>query len=288
LILVLALVAGVALGAGAAVLSELFNRRIRDEEEAAMLYPLPVLARVPLIPRRLRRSPNGRTHLPSQVREAFRTLIVQITGEAEGRRVLMITSASSGDGKTSSAVNLAVSLAAAGHETILMDLDIRKPDIARFLGLSATVPLADLISSKKKLGQLLSDAPGVPSLRVLATGEGSSGDLVEALSHRMPQLIGQARELAEFVVIDTAPVGEVSDALRIMSEVDAVVAVTRPGNTDRGDYDVMRDLLERTSNDPSGLLVIGNAPGMLRNHYGYGYGDARQRRGSRAAGSSRR
>lgn len=284
LVMVLALIAGLALGAGAAVLSELLNRRIRDEEEAVALFPLPILARVPVLPRRMRRRSRKPWHMPPQVREAFRTMILQLTRDEEPRRVIMITSASTGDGKTSSAINLAVSLAAAGHSTILMDFDIRKPDVARSLGSADVTPLASLLALNEnqpsQLEDFLTVAPLVPSLKVLATGAGPSGDgaLVETLNRRLPDLIVQARDLAEFVVLDTAPLGEVSDALRIADEVDAIVLVTRPGNTNRVNFDVMRDLLERTNNEPDGMLMIGDAPGMSRDYYGYGIAAREQRK----------
>lgn len=283
LVVVLALIAGLALGAGAAVLSELLNRTVRDEEEAVALFPLPILARVPVLPRRMRRRSKP-WHMPPQVREAFRTLILQLTGDEEPRRVIMITSASTGDGKTSSAINLAVSLAAAGHSTILMDFDIRKPDVARALGIADVTPLASLLALNENqpshLEDFLTVAPLVPSLKVLATGAGPSGDgaLVETLNRRLPDLLAQARDLAEFVVLDTAPLGEVSDALRIADEVDAIVLVTRPGNTYRVNFDVMRDLLERTNNEPEGMLMIGDAPGMSRDYYGYGIAAREQRK----------
>jgi Mrp family chromosome partitioning ATPase len=119
---------------------------------------------------------------------------------------------------------------------------------------------------------MLSEAPYLPTLFVLATapGSGLDGALVEALNRRLPALIQEAREHAEYVVVDTAPIGEVSDALRIVGSVDDIVVVTRPGSTNRGNFRVMRDLLERSGQLPTGLLVIGDLPGMSRDYYGYG------------------
>ncbi|HMJ96713.1 MAG TPA: P-loop NTPase [Thermoleophilaceae bacterium] len=278
-VILLALVAGITLAAAAALLMELLNRRVRDEDEAVSMFPLPVLARVPKLSRRQRTTGRGTPwFMPPQVREAFRTLTVQLPGQSEaGGRVVMITSASTGDGKTTSAVNLAVSLAAGGHKTILLDFDIRKPDVAQLIGLSETVPLPSLLTHGDRpgeLGDLLTEGPYLPTLAVLATGPGSplDGALVEALNRRLPALIQQARELAEYVVVDTAPIGEVSDALRIVNEVDDVIVVTRPAKTNRGNFRVMRDLLERSGRLPTGLLVIGELPGMSRDYYGYGGG----------------
>jgi capsular exopolysaccharide synthesis family protein len=276
-VVLLALVAGIMLAAGAALLMELLNRRVRDEDEAVSMFPLPVLARVPKLARRQRAGGRGTPWvMPPQVREAFRTLMVQLPGQDEnGGRVVMITSASTGDGKTTSAVNLAVSLAAGGHKTILLDLDIRKPDVAPLIGLDEAVPLPSLLAQGESNGymsDLLAEAPYLPTLSVLATapGSGLDGALVEALNRRLPALIQEAREQAEYVVVDTAPIGEVSDALRIVASVDDIIIVTRPGNTNRGNFRVMRDLLDRTGKVPTGFLLIGEMPGMSRDYYGYG------------------
>ncbi len=131
-ILVLAAFAGLALGAAAAVLLELLDRRIRDEDEALSILPLPVLARVPLQRRQLARvNPTDAWTVAPAVREACRTLLLQLPPRNhEGGRVLMVTSASTGDGKTTSAINLAATLAASGERVILLDLDLRKADVA--------------------------------------------------------------------------------------------------------------------------------------------------------------
>ena len=94
--------------------------------------------------------------------------------------------------------------------------------------------------------------------------------LVEALSRRLPELIADARELCNYVVIDTAPIGEISDALRLVSDVDSIIVVTKPGNTNRANFEMMRDLLERTAYTPAGFLVIGDSTPRTSAYYAYG------------------
>jgi tyrosine-protein kinase len=278
LIVVLAFVAGLALGVGACILLELTGHRIRDEEEATALYPVPVLARVPELSRRKRRSPSGGQgwYMPPPIREAFRSLVVELRREP-GHNVLMVMSASTGDGKTTSAVNLAVSLAAAGHPAVLMDFDMRKPDVAKVLNLKETRSLVDMIDPKATLDSLVREVPGLPQLRVLATGAAREGDyaLVEVLGRRFPQFLAEARRMAEYVVIDTAPLGAVSDALRLTDEVDDVVLVTHAGRTDRGNFDLMRELLERSGKRPLGMIVLGEVPAASGRYYAYGMAQRR-------------
>jgi capsular exopolysaccharide synthesis family protein len=280
LVIALALVAGLALGVGAAVLLEITGRRLRDEEEAVGLFPLPVLARVPELARRFRRErrPGEPWVMAPSVRESFRTLFVQLERD-EASRVIMFTSASTGDGKTTCAVNLAASIAAAGHRTILMDLDLRKPDVARMLNVDHDLPLLSLLGPAASLYDLLLDVQGVPNLSLLATGTMTGHDygVLEVLGARLPDLIDQARQEADFVVIDTAPLGEVSDALRFSSQADEIVVVTRPGNTNRTNFTVMRDLLSGANEQPRGYLMIGETGGGTNRYHAYGAGRGRNR-----------
>jgi len=272
-IILLAALAGFTLGSGGALLLELTERRIRNEEEAVALYPLPVLARIPLLKSsQLRGRQASGWHMLPAVREAFRTLMIQLGPHPEGRaHVIMVTSASTGDGKTTSAVNLAAAAAASGDPVILLDFDLRKPDVGRTLGVQAGTELTGLLQPGTQLRDLLSPAPGLPALSVLTTSV-AEGDvaLVEALSRRLPELIADARELCNYVVLDTAPIGEISDALRLVSDVDNIVVVTRPGNTNRANFEMMRDLLERTAYTPAGFLVIGDSTPRTSAYYAYG------------------
>jgi Mrp family chromosome partitioning ATPase len=206
------------------------------------------------------------------VREAFRTLLIQLGPHPEGRaQVIMVTSASTGDGKTTSAVNLAAAAAASGDPVILLDFDLRKPDVGRTLGVQPGTELTGLLQPDTQLRDLLSPAPGLPALSVLTTTV-AEGDvaLVEALSRRLPELIADARDLCNYVVIDTAPLGEISDALRLVADVDDIIVVTKPGNTNRANFEMMRDLLERTAYTPAGFLVIGDSTPRTSAYYAYG------------------
>lgn len=272
-VVLLAALGGFTLASGGALLMELLGRRIRDSDEAVQLYPLPILTRVPQLKGRNRwLARRSGWQLPPVIREAFRTLIVQLerSSPATGR-VIMITSAHSGDGKTTTAVNLAVSLAAADHSVVLLDFDLRKPDVGLALGIEDSNPLADVLTSEGDLSKLVSPVSYVPSLSVLST-TATYGDvaLVELLYRQLPELIAGARKLADFVIIDTAPLGEVSDALRIIDEVDQTLVVARPGHTTRVQFEQMRELLERAGHTPTGLIMVAVDEATSGSYYGYG------------------
>jgi tyrosine-protein kinase len=259
LVMLLSSIAGLTLATGAALLLETVDRRLRDEDEIVRLYPLPVLARVPSLPRRLL---GGRAQalisMPPAVREAFRTVQAQLDQPSKGPRTILMTSASAGDGKTTSSVHLAFCLVVTGHRVLLMDFDFRHPELGQTLGVRTRQGVLPLLTSEASLSELLLDAPGLPpNLRVIPASANDDVAFLEAYAHRLPEILAQAKGLADYVILDTAPLGEVSDALRFVSEVDDIIVVTRPGHTDRASFELARDLLGRAGRVPAGLLVIG-------------------------------
>jgi capsular exopolysaccharide synthesis family protein len=255
-----------------ALLLEVTDRRIRDEDELLTVLPAPILARSPIIPRRSRSGTLSPAAMPPAVREAFRTLRVQLERQPGTHRTIMLTSASSGDGKTTSAVNLALSLVGGGHRVLLIDFDLRKPDLARILGITPRRSLVATLTGTP-LSELLTPAPQLPPLQVVPAAS-TEGDvaLLESLRRRMPDILEEARALADYVVLDTAPLGEVSDALTIGDHVDDIIVVTRPGHTNRANLESVQDLLSSAGLRPTGLLVVGERAGRSRTHYTYGTG----------------
>lgn len=262
-LLLLAALEGFVIGSIASVARQALVGAVRDEREATALYPLPVLARVPVHERRRRRTTTAPAWSRSRAREAaFRTLLAQLQRDERGR-VLMITSACAGDGRTTSAIDLAAAIAETGESVILLDLDLRRPAIGRALGLRP-VPLKTLARSDFQLADgALARAPGLSSLSVLATQseEGSDGS-IDAVRRRLPELIEAARDSAAWVVVDTGPLSDGGDGLGILPEVDDVIVVIRPGTTDQRSFEVLRERLERScARRPAGLVVISGEAG---------------------------
>jgi Mrp family chromosome partitioning ATPase/capsular polysaccharide biosynthesis protein len=270
LLVLLALAAGFAIGSALALLRELTDRRIRDEEELVTLFPAPVLARAPIMRGRRRRGPLSPADMPPGVREAFRTLRVQLERQPGTHRTVMLTSATSGDGKTTSAINLALSLVGGGHRVVLIDFDLRKPDLAAMLGIDARRSLVSTLTGTP-LHELLTPAPQLPPLQVVPAAS-TEGDvaLLESLRRRMPAILEEARMLADYVVLDTAPLGEVADALTIADQVDDIMIVARPGHSNRANMESVRDLLNGAGLTPTGFLLVGERSGHSTAYHTYG------------------
>lgn len=278
LLIALAVVAGFTLGLGTALALELLERRVRDEDELLRVLRAPILARVPNVPRRARER-AGPLATPA-VRESYRTVQIQLNQLPSGGHSILVTSATKGDGKTSSAINLAASLVGGGARVVLIDFDLRKPDAATRLRVDPEKDLVALLTGNADLEDILVAVPDLPALRIApAQPGGTDAILLEALSRRLPSIIAQARALADYVVVDTPPLGEVGDALRVLPHVDEVVVIARPGHTDRKDLETVRDLLARAGRTPAGVILIGSQD---EGSYGYGIEPAPRRLGRRS------
>lgn len=253
LVVALAAIGGLILAAIAALALEFFTRRIRDEDELARLYGIPILAGIPKI-RGARRGRLDPRELPPEAFEQVRLLRVQLPFGHSPTSV-MITSANSGDGKTTTASALAAAIALGDEEVILLDLDLRKPgpmsmfDVERPLFQPRDHGVLDL-------AEMLERVPGLPRLRVMPAPLGDAHKL-ERFVRKIPDLLAQAKRMAGCVIVDAAPVGEVSDALRVATACDHAVFVARPRRTDRARFILTRDMLTRAGITPVGIVVVG-------------------------------
>ena len=267
LVIVLGALAGGVLATGAALILDLFTAQtISSERELLSIYPLPVLARLPASPRRgrWRRSPA----FSADADEGYRYMQAELEHSAGPPWSVLFTSPSRGDGKTTTIVGLARAFADARRKTIVMDLDLRSPQLATALGVQLTRDTTAALSGRGRLSRALTAVPDTPNLKLAGAVQQDSGALLERAGREMPKLVGEAVEIADYLLVDTPPLGEVSDALQVMGAVDEVVIVVRLGNTRPGSLRTMRELLERTVRTVSGYVVIGGTePGAGASGY---------------------
>jgi Mrp family chromosome partitioning ATPase/capsular polysaccharide biosynthesis protein len=250
LVVVLALTAGAVLAAVAALVVDLVGpARVGTELELTKLTTLPVLARVP----RLRRWPLARrSRSPPKTSAAalksFRTLRLQLELTLDREpRVVLVSSAARGDGKTSTVVQFGQTLAAAGTKVLLVDLDLSHPQLAVALGLSPDRGL---------LG--VADVPGHSGLSLMAPSRSPTDVSAEQLLEPLQYLLREASDEYAYVLLDTAPLGEAGDILRLTALADAVLVVVRLGTTTATDVEIANDLLEHTNPHNAAAVVIGS------------------------------
>jgi Mrp family chromosome partitioning ATPase/capsular polysaccharide biosynthesis protein len=258
------IVAGLILGIGGAFALRVLDPRLRREEQLRSLYGLPVLARIP-------RDSKAHTHgalAPEQLApatiESYRTLRATLSASrrtTSGSRAILVTSPSPSEGKTTTAINLASSLALAGNSVILIEADLRRPAVGPALGVKPEYSTGDVLLDTVDIADALvsTDAHGSYLHLLLADFQGgASGWVADRLFLPSAQtLVDDAKRLADFVIVDSPPLSEVIDALPLAQRVDDVVVVVRLGKTQLTKLSQLSELLARHSIRPAGFAVVG-------------------------------
>lgn len=312
---VLGLLLGLVLGTGLALAIEALDTRVRSAGEISEYLRWPLLGRLPPPAKKLQKAdqlamlaqPSG-----SQA-EAFRVLRTNLDFArlaADDVRTILITSSVEQEGKSTTAANLAVALARSGKRTCLVDLDLRRPYLARFFHVVNTPGITDVALGLAPLDDALVDidpATGQPrELRaarepVQSTAAGDTGCIHVLVAGPLPpdpgefvgtrklgEVLMEVRDRYDIVVIDSPPLLRVGDAMTLSSRVDGLLVMTRLNTIKRPMLRELSRVLEAAPAAKLGYAVTGSQrqagyPGSYG--YGYGYGDAYY---SRAADTSAR
>ena len=168
-------------------------------------------------------------------REAYNMLRTNLSfalAEAGECKVVMITSPMQSEGKSITASNLAITLAEAGHRVLLLDCDLRRPKIGRLLSLKSKAGLSDILIKPSLLGEnVLHYRKGV---HVILAGSIPPNPSELLNSIRMEALLDRLREHYDYIILDTPPIGVVTDAAVLASRTDGVLVVVRTGRSERG------------------------------------------------------
>jgi len=308
--ILLAFLVGLVGGVGLAFLREYLDNTVKSPDDVERLAGLPSLAVVPSMPSLNGHSPSHASKLitaehtagdaaedsrieivsfskpKSQVSEAFRALRTSLLlSQAEHPpQVILVTSALPREGKTTSAVNLAVTLAQLGDRTLILDSDLRKPGIRRALGLTVgrDVGLSSYLAGVASLDDVIIPHPQIGNLSALTTGPipPSPADLLS--SHRMRDAVTYLRQKFKFIVIDSPPIMAATDAVILSALTDGVLLVVRSGETPKEAFTRTRDLLTAVKCRLLGVVlnaVDSSAPDYYYSYryypyaYGYGYGE---------------
>ncbi|HEX7899609.1 MAG TPA: CpsD/CapB family tyrosine-protein kinase, partial [Planctomycetota bacterium] len=187
-------------------------------------------------------------------------------------RVVLVTSAAAGEGKSTAAANLATALARKGVNVALVDADLRAPRLSTIFGLDDSQGLSTLLMGAEIQPDLPAGATDVASLRVLTSGPTS--DLPEELleSPRMAELLKALRERYEVVVIDGPPVAAGGDAVTLARLADTVAWVVRAGRLPAGRLGWVKHILKNVGADVAGVILVGSGESAAEREYAYPVG----------------
>jgi succinoglycan biosynthesis transport protein ExoP len=280
LTLAIALLAGALLGCGIVAAQEWNDKRLRSPEDVVGMLELPMVGAVPRMQPALSSAERGQimqADSMSEVAEAYRAIRTTIAfGVPDGSKTFLITSPTSGEGKSTCSSNLAISLAQGGHRTLLIDADMRKPVQHKIFQSDGTIGLADVMTGKARLRDVLR-ATGIDDLFLLPCGSipGKPAEMLQ--SKRFAELMKTLSSVFDRVVIDSPPVIPVTDARIMAASADVTILVLRMNRSSRKLAGTAIDMLHKVK--ASVLGAIANEV-QLGNGYGY-YGQQAGRRAPR-------
>lgn len=289
----IAAVLGLMLGLALALVLHHLDSRLRTRDEVHEALRVPIVAEVPMLSR-AQRSPgriavidqplgihadgyraarSALTHIPShrvpgewspQSRKGIDAAV------AESPRVVLVTSGHAGEGKTTTIANLAASFAEAGQQVLVLDADLRSPDVHQHFDVPQAEGISNYLGSP---GDYSVDSLVRPtSVRgVWVITAGTRLDRPTSLVSRLGPLLDAARGRADVVLVDSAPLLAASDVFDILPMVDTVLLVVRSGRLTEASGARVAELLGRFQVPVVGAALIG-APVNRSDGYGYGYG----------------
>ena len=280
-ILLAALLLGFAVPALIIWLISFFRYKIEGHEDLARLTDLPIIADVAVASENVKDKAGivVQANKNNQIDEIFRSMRTNIQFMLKGdEKVICFTSSTSGEGKTFNAANLAVSFALLGKKVILCGLDIRKPALGRlfgvydrFEGMTSLLTL-DKLTKDALLGQI-SKSGFNENLDLLLAGPTPPNPTELLARDNFAQVINYLREMYDYIIFDTAPVGLVTDTLQIGQQADMTVFVCRADYTPKSAFGLL-NTLAKEGKMPNPCVVL-NGIDMSRRKYGYYYGYGR-------------
>jgi capsular exopolysaccharide synthesis family protein len=253
---VLGILAGLFLGTLSAFVAEGFDRRVKSGDDIPSLIG-PIIGAIPRT--KWRRSDQARVVVRTEPRspssEAYRTLATNVRHAASqsGSKIIMVTSAQDGEGKTTTAVNLAIVLAQGGASVVLVSGDLRHPSVHKLLELENDTGLTNALSNSVRASDVTKNGV-VPNLRVVCSGPIPDDPVGLLTGPKLAAFLRELRGAANFVIIDAPPVLPVADALILVSGSDATVFVVDAKRSLRDAVEQSAQRIEAAGGSPMGVV----------------------------------
>ena len=280
-IMLIALILGLAIPAGVIFIVNFMRYKIEGHDDVAKLTSLPIIADVAIASETAKTKADIVVHenQNNQMEEVFRSLRTNLQFiMAENEKVVLFTSSTSGEGKTFTAANLAVSFALLDKKVVLVGLDIRKPRLAELFeindhqhGITNLLTQPDPTAADVKKQILKSGISN--NLDILMAGPIPPNPAELVARKSLDQVIDILKETYDYVLIDSAPVGLVTDTLQIGRVANATVLLCRADYTPKEAFGYIDDLAKEKK--LPNMCVVINGIDMSKKKYGYYYGYGR-------------
>lgn len=271
-IYLIALLAGILVPVGIIALLEMLNDKIREREEISRQTQAPIIGEIGHAGEEtLIVQAGSRTVVAEQFR-IMRTNVQYLVSKV-AKPVMLVTSSVSGEGKSFVATNYGAALALTGKQTVVLEFDIRKPRLLKGLNMQVTKGLSNYIIGNANLEEIVQPVPEFSNLYVIGCGPVPPNPSELLLDKQVSHLFEELKAKFDYIIIDSAPVGLVSDAFTLSTYADTSLYIIRHGYTLKRQLSMVEDLYLQKRLPNMGLVVNDiQTQGRYKGYYGYGGG----------------
>ncbi len=266
----IAIMIGFIIPASTIMLKDFFNNKITDRREIEHMTNIPIIGH---IFHNNKKTATVISDFPkSAISESFRSVRtnLQILSQGKTKQLLVVTSSSSGEGKSFTAINMASAFALFGRKTLLLGFDLRRPMLYQDFGLTNMLGISSYLSNRALLEDIIQPTP-LENLDLISAGPIPPNPVELIASDKTSEFIARLRNIYDYIIIDTAPVGVVADTYLLMNYADVNIFVTRQNTTIKQNFASTIQNIE--SNKISNLTILLNDVYPKKGGYGYGYDD---------------
>jgi capsular exopolysaccharide synthesis family protein len=273
LVYLLAVVIGFGLPLAGIYVKDALNDKVQTKRDVTRLTRTPILGEIS-------HNSAGKSLIVtdesgSSIAELFRLIRSNIQFATAGKenKVLMVTSSTSGEGKTFFSINLAASLTLVGKKVVLLELDLRMPSLSKQLNKPAGLGISDYLVGSKKVSieDIIRPHSGTPGLYIASSGSLPPNPAELMMSHNLAHLVNSLKSSFDYIIIDTAPVGRVADAFSLAPLIDSTIYVVRSNYTTKNQLDLIEDIYTNKKLAHP-MIVLNDVTENASQAYGYGYG----------------
>ena len=270
IIFLLSLLLGTILGSALALIRNQKNTTIEGKDDIEKLTSLPIYGTIPFIKQKdyqLEVRDQGK----SPFAESFRTLRtnLQFSKKENTATTILVTSTIAGEGKTTTVANLVTMLDMARYKTVVINLDLRKPTLHKFFSVDNSIGISTYLNGNHNLQEIIR-ATEFANLDIITSGPITENPSELILSKKLPELLEQLKGMYDYIIIDSAPIGIVTDTKTIMKYTDLNLIIIRENYAKKEFISTLEDMIAKYEFKNVGLII--NASKEQAGEYGYGYG----------------
>ncbi len=269
-LLVLGIMLGLILGLVQAFLRNYFDDKINSKKELEELTTLPLYGILPEIKKK-----NIKLEVledpKSPYAESYRSLRtnLQFTQSKDNAHVILVSSTIMGEGKSTTVANLSAIFNLAGYKCVVINLDLRKPTLHKFFNVDNSVGMSTYLSGRSKIEDIISPTE-YEDLDIITSGPIPPNPSELIMTEKLQELTDTLKESYDYIFIDSAPLGLVTDTMNLMQYADINLIIFRENYALKSFAKDLNNLVERHNLKHIGLILNGSE--MSSGSYGYGYG----------------